>query len=93
MEGRDLNADPYSSDEKRVADYVCRLMGIPDLVMPDPVGFLIESHEAHVGRAGCAVERIIARILKRELTADDVHAVRQELLPPWERPEDGTSRH
>ena len=39
---RDLDTQPYTTDEQRVVDYLVKLTGIG--AGDDPIGFLIASH-------------------------------------------------
>jgi hypothetical protein len=41
-EMRDVEKNPYSADEKRVAEYVVKLTGVG--AGNDPIGFLMASH-------------------------------------------------
>jgi hypothetical protein len=43
-EMRDMEKNPYSADEKRVAEYVVKLTGVG--AGNDPIGFLLASHAA-----------------------------------------------
>jgi hypothetical protein len=45
-EMRDMEKNPYSADEKRVAEYVVKLTGVG--AGNDPIGFLMASHAALV---------------------------------------------
>lgn len=45
---RDLDRDPYSTDEQRVADYLVEITGGLVGAGNDPIGFLIASHRMMV---------------------------------------------